>query len=828
MPPTPLTLSQLRRVCDPNSFNFETTADLPIESDIVGQPRGTRAIEFGIDIDSPGYNIFVLGEEGTGRTTAIGRFLREGAASRLTPQDWVYVNNFAEPHKPRALNLPAGLGGQLRDDMGTLVEGLKRNLPRAFEQESYLDARKQLQHLFEAERDKLFADFETKANTFNFTLIRAPSGWALNPTRNGQPLSPEAYATLPEAERNTVDSAERDLGDDLEALLHTVRALEKNTKDSHRTLNQQVAASVVDSPLNDLKTKYAAHEETVFYLGEVRQDLVEHVSDFLPAEDARPDSGAMAAPDFRQYMVNVVVDHSRAQGAPVIIELNPAYSKLLGRIEHESRYGALATDFTLIRTGALHAANGGYLVLRARDVFYEPMAWDALKRSLLSGFVRTEDIPVRAGYTATKTLDPEPIPLRLKVVLVGMPDMYYHLFHEDEDFSSIFKVKSDFSSDMPRTPENERQYALFIAARCAEEKLRPFDRSAVAKVIEFGSRAADDQQKLSVRFGEVTDLLREANYWAGRAGRAAAVTAGDVQIALEEKIYRANKIEERLRNDILEGGIFIDTAGSAVGQVNAITVSDSGDYTYGLPTRVTARTFVGHGGIGQIERDINMAGPIHNKGLLTLTSFFNATYAAHRSIAFGAQITFEQNYHGIEGDSASCAELFALLSSLSGQAIKQSLAVTGSVNQKGEVQPIGAVNEKIEGFFAVCDARGLTGDQGVLIPATNARELMLSEKVMAAAAAGKFHIWPMATIEEGLEILTGVPAGARDEHGRFPEHTVHHSVQKRLRELARGHDRDHDEDHRPAEKKPARKKKTVKKKQPKKRPVRKKKTSRRT
>jgi len=821
MPPTPLSTSQLRHVCDPDTFKFETTADLPIESDIIGQPRGTRAIEFGIDIDSPGYNIFVLGEEGTGRTTAIGRFLREHAASRPTPQDWVYVNNFAEPHKPRALNLPAGFGNQLRDDMAALVDALKRNLPQAFEQESYLDARNQLQRRFEAGREKLFAEFESKARAANFDLLRTPSGWALNPMRDGQPLSPEAFAALPEPERKTIDATGRDLGDDLEALLRAGRALEKNAKEAHRALNGQVAASVVDGPLNDLKTKYAAYDETTFYLGEVRQDLIDHVSDFLPADEARPDSGALPPPDFRRYGVNVVVDHSWTKGAPVVVELNPTYSKLLGRIEHESRFGNLATDFSLIRIGALHAANGGYLVLRARDVFYEPLAWDALKRSLLSGFVRTEDIPVRAGYAATKTLDPEPIPLNFKVVLVGVPDMYYHLFYEDEDFGSVFKVKADFTHEMQRTPDNEQRYAHFIAARCAEEKLRPFDRSAVAQVIEFGSRAVHDQQKLSVRFGEVTDVLREANYWAGVAGRAA-VSADDVRAALEEKVYRSNKVEERLRNDILEGSVFVDTAGSAVGQINAITVSDSADYSYGLPMRVTARTFVGHSGIGQIEREINMAGPIHNKGLLTLTSFFNATYAAHRAISFGSQITFEQNYGNIEGDSASCAELFALLSSLSGHAIKQSLAVTGSVNQKGDVQPIGAVNEKIEGFFTVCAARGLNGEQGVLIPVANLRDLMLNEKVVEAVATGKFHIWPIATINEGLELLMGLPAGARDEHHRFSEGTVHHAVQKRLRELARGHDRDHDDDHRQPEKKSRRKKKTVKKKQP----VKKKKTSR--
>ncbi|MBI3243753.1 MAG: AAA family ATPase [Chloroflexi bacterium] len=815
MPPTPLTPSQLRRVCDPASFNFETTADLPVSSDIIGQPRGLKAIEFGIGIDSPGYHIFVLGEEGTGRTTAIGRFLRERAAGRPTPQDWMYVNNFAEPHKPRALNLSAGLGVALRDDMAALIDYLRRNLPQAFEQESYLEARNQGRRNFEADRSRLFDEFQHKAVAAGFVLLQTPGGWMLNPARNGQPLTTEIYEALPEAERKNFEAVGRELNDDLENMLRAIRNLERAAKDAQRDLNRQVGAAVADGHLNDLKAKYAASEETILYLNEVRQDVIDHVADFLPVDDAQPESGVKPPPpDFRQYTVNLVVDHSRTQGAPVVVELNPTYGKLLGRIEQESRFGVLTTDFTLIKTGALHAANGGYLVLRARDVFYEPLAWDALKRSLLSGYVRTEDIPARAG--STKTLDPEPIPLDLKVVLVGVPWVYYHLFDTDEDFGSIFKVKADFSSRMPRTPETEGQYAGFIAARCAEEKLRPFDRGAVAKVIEYGARAADDQFKLSARFGEVTDLLREANHCAARAGRET-VTATDVMAALDEKVYRSNKVEEALRNDILEGSVFIDTEGSAIGQVNALSVTDSGDYAFALPSRLTARTFVGHGGIGQIDRETNLAGPLHNKGVLTLSSFFNATYAAHRSISFSAHITFEQNYGHIEGDSASCAELYALLSSLSGHPVKQSLAVTGSVDQKGRVEPIGAVNEKIEGFFAVCVARGLTGDQGVLIPAANVRELMLNEKVVAAVEAGRFHVWPVETVDEGIEILTGVPAGVRKD-GRFPDNTLHAAVQKRLRELMKGHDREHDEDR---ERQPP--KKAVKKKRPaKKRPTRKK------
>jgi lon-related putative ATP-dependent protease len=815
----PLSLDQLRRLCDPNTFAFNSTADLPPATDIIGQPRGTQAIEFGIGIDSPGYNIFVLGEEGTGRTTAIGRFLRDHAAQRTTPQDWLYVNNFAEPHKPRALNLPAGLGRQLRDDMDALVDHLKRNLPQAFEQDAYTKARAEIRMNYEVQRDALYASVQGKAIALGLTIMRAPNGWVIAPLQDGKPMPPEVFDALPDNAKQTIETARRQIEGELEDALRAGHNLEKIAKEAQLTLDQQVAGSVVDLWIDELKAKYFDHPETVFYLAEVRRDIVDHVEDFLSQGEASP-AEPTPRPNFRQYTVNLVVDHSRTHGAPVVVELNPTYSKLFGRIEYETHFGSLSTDFTLIKTGALHSANGGYLVLRAQDVFFEPLAWDALKRSLLTGFVRTEDLTGRGGgYAPAKTLDPEPIPLNLKVVLVGPPNAYYDLYEFDDNFSSLFKVKADFAYDMPRTTETEQRYAQFVAARCSEEKLKPFDRSAVAKVIEFGSRAAGDQSKLSVRFGEVADVIREASFWAGKAGRET-VTAEDVRRALDERIYRANKIESIQRERIIDGSIFIDTSGNVVGQVNALTVGDPGDYAYGLPVRVTARTFVGHGGVGHLDRDTGMAGQIHNKGLLTLSSYFNATYAAHRSLSFSGQITFEQNYGNIEGDSASAAELCALLSSLSGYAVNQSIAITGSVNQKGDVQPIGGVNEKIEGFFAVCEARGLTGEQGVIIPQSNVRDLMLNEKVLEAAAAGKFKIWAVSKVDEAIELFTGIKAGVSKD-SRWPEKTVHHAVQKRLRELAKGHDRDHEEDE--EQKKPARRKKLVKKKPAaKKRPTRKK------
>jgi lon-related putative ATP-dependent protease len=815
MPLVALHPSQLRRSTDPTAFTFNTTADVTPLVDIIGQPRGTQAIEFGIDIASPGYNIFVLGEEGTGRTPVIKQFLNNHAAQRPVPQDWMYVNNFADPLKPRALNLPPSFGRQLRNDMTVLVENLIAALPQAFEQTPYLEARNRARLQYELEREALFDALQNKAAALDLTIVRDASGLVIRALRDDKPLTSDEYKALPAEERSKIDSARHQLESELESAIRASQVLEQKAKADRVALDQQVAASVVDVWLDELKAKYAAYEETVLYLNEVRRDIVENVDEFLPpAEPSTPPIDPKVA--FRKYTINLVIDHSNTQGAPVVLELNATYPKLFGRIEYESRLGTLFTDFTLIRIGALHAANGGYLILRVHDVFADSVAWEALKRSLFTGFVRTEDVN-RATPTppTTKTLEPEPIPLDLKVVLIGPPHAYYDLNEYDEGFRALFKVKADFAYEMTRTSEAERQYAGFIAARCTEEGLRPFDRGAVARVIDFGARAAGDQEKLSVRFSEVANLVREANYWAGKAGRDV-VTVDDVRCAIDQFIYRANKNEQIQRERILEGSVFIDTKGEALGQLNGLSVIDPGDYGYGLPTRVSVRTSVGHGGVSHLDRDTGMAGQIHNKGLLTLSSYFSATYASTRSVSFAAQITFEQNYSGIEGDSASAAELCALLSNLSGYPVKQGLAITGSVNQKGDIQPIGGVNEKIEGFFGVCDARGLTGEQGVIIPQSNVRDLMLNDKVIAAAEQGLFHIYAVTTIDEAIELFTGVKAGGRTKDGRWPEKTVHSAVQKRLRELNKGHERDEDEEE---ERKAERRKRERRRPPPPKKPI---------
>ena len=791
-----LTPSQLRRVCDPASFAFQSTADLPVVPDIIGQPRATHAIEFGIDIESPGFNIFVLGPGGTGRATTIQRFLEQKAATQPVPSDWVYVNNFAEPYKPRAIFLPPGKGSELRADMQALVAHLQTDLPRAFETEEYEQARSRIGREFEEARDAEFAKLSGMAEGRGFALVQTPTGLLMAPVVNGQPADAEAVAKLPAKQQQQLEAARRDLEDALGDALRAVRERDKAAKAKLLDLDRQVAGFAVGHRLDDLESKYADYDEVVLYLKQVRRDVIERAQAWKDTGDAgsgeetsaaqaqaEPD-GAAPSPLMR-YLVNLLVDNSHCKGAPVIVEPNPTFTNLLGRIEHDVKFGGTTTDFTMLRAGSLHIANGGYLVLRARDLLEDEATYNALKRALSSGTITIEEPGAQMRLLTTVTLAPEPIPLDVKVILLGSPYLYYTLYSADEDFQKLFKVKADFASDMDRTPENEQSYALFIRARSALEQLRDFHPSGVAAIVEYGSRLAEDQTKLTTRFGDVADIIREASYWAGKAGHAL-VSADDVRRAADEWTYRSNQIEERAQETIAKGTIMIDTTGATVGQVNGLTVSTLGDYAFGEPSRITARTFMGRAGVVNIEREVRMSGRIHNKGVMILVGYLGGQYALERPLTLSASLGFEQLYSDVEGDSASSAELYAILSSLSGLPIEQSIAVTGSVNQRGQVQPIGGAQFKIEGFFKVCQACGLTGDQGVIIPHQNIKDLMLRPEVIQACAEGKFHIWAIQTVDEGIELLTGVPAGQRDESGKFPEGTIHARVEARLKALAEG------------------------------------------
>lgn len=785
-PVTPLSPEKLRHFCDPAQFDFETTAVLQPHTHIIGQPRGTRAIEFGISIQSQGYNIFVLGAVGTGRATAIEHFLREKANGRPSPPDWIYVHNFAAPHQPRAISLPPGEGARFQERMAKLIADISQDLPQAFEAEAYQNAITAMQQELEETQNNLLQSVSEQAEKDGFALVQTPSGFVIAPMVDGRQVSPQEITQLMQqwtpGQRAALETAHQSLVEKLAEVMHQMRQMEMAARRRMKEIDREVAAAAVQHHFVDILARYKSDEEMQLYLTELHQDVLAQIDDFVPPVGSENTEEI----DLRRYEVNLFVNNGRAQtqGAPVIRDTNPTFHGLFGRIEYELQAGLVATHFTNIKCGSLHQANGGYLILNANDFFRNPGAWEALKRSLKDGKIYIQPpTMLEPGQVMAKSLDPEPIPLDVKIILLGSLPLYYSLYQGDEDFAQLYKVRADFDTEMPRSPETLAEYANFIAGRCLEEGLHPFDRTAVAKVVEHGSRLAEHQHKLSTRFGEVADLVREASYWAGVNGHAI-TTAADVQQALNERIYRASRAEEYAFQEMLDGVIFIATEGSVIGQVNGLSVIDLGDYAFGQPGRITARTYMGDDGITHIERETEMSGPLHEKGVLTLQGYLGGTYAQDQPLSLSASITFEQNYAGVEGDSASSTELFALLSSLSNIPLRQDIGVTGSVNQRGEIQPIGGVNEKIEGFFRLCEKRGLTGSQGAMIPASNLDHLMLHEDVVTAVAANQFHIWPITTIDQGIELLTGVPAGERNGDGSYPAGTVHHAVQTRLRRLA--------------------------------------------
>ncbi len=779
MPIDPLKPAQLRRICTKDHFSFETTADIVSKGAIIGQPRGARAIEFGIGIRSHGYNIFVLGETGTGRTTAIKKFLEEKTAEQPTPAGWLYVHNFSVPHCPRVIKFAPGEGVAFKRQMEDLLYYLRQDLPKAFDTDQYREEVEKLREEVNEERDQIMQAVQHEAAANGFTLLRTASGLSLAPVADGQVMSPELIQQMSEEERQKLEKTGANLGEKLEKAFVSLRQIEITLTEKLYELNQKVAKVALAHHFDKLRRQYQQYDDVQLYLDEMQQDVLEHLADFVPAEEQKE------APDLRRYEVNVFVDNSETSGAPVIVEPNPTYANLIGRIEYELKFGAMVTHFSNIKAGSLHRANGGYLVLNARDLLRNQYAWEALKRAIKQEeIVIQSPTAINAGNQAlAKSLDPEPIPLDVKVILMGSPRLYYMMYHMDVEFSELFKVKADFGSTMPRDREHEDEYARFIATRCHEESLLHFDRSAVAKVIELGSRLCSHQDKLSARFGIIADVVREASFWAKQKEKEV-VTGEEVRKAIDERQYRANEAEENNLELMEEGAVMVSTEGHVVGQVNGLSVLDLGDYSFGQPSRITAQTYMGEAGVIQIEREVNMAGPIHNKGLLTLIGYLGGKYAQEQPLSLSASVAFEQNYGGVDGDSAASTELYALLSSLSGKAIDQGIAVTGSVNQNGEIQPIGGASEKIEGFFKVCHSRGLTGKQGALIPIGNVKHLMLNEEVINAVDAGKFHVWAVSAIDEGIELLTGVQAGVRDDAGNYAVDTIHALVQERLRQLA--------------------------------------------
>lgn len=806
--PAELTPSDLYRRCDPAQFSFADTSALPDLEEVIGQARAVQAVEFGIGIRRKGYNIFALGPTGTGKHSLIQSFLNEAAATRPLPGDWCYVFNFSESHRPKALSLPSGQGVIFRKEMADLVADILTALPAAFEGEEYRNRRHVFEEAFKETQEQAFAVLQKMAQERGLALLRTANGLAFAPVIEGEVISPEAYHKLPEAERERLEKEVSALQEELQKVLEQAPAWERRLRQQLQGLNRETATAVIDPHFNELRERFAGLESVLAHLDDVRADMIDNVRAFLTTDDegegAQTDMQAGAGAELdtveflRRYRVNLVVNHAdegqTGQGAPVIYEGTPSYQNLVGRVEYMAQMGTLMTDFTLIKPGALHRANGGYLILDARKVLTQPYAWEGLKRALQFEDIRIESPGQMMNQTSTISLEPEPIPLDVKVVLIGEREIYYLLWQNEPDFGELFKVAADFDEQMARTPQNQQHYAQLLGTLARQEGLRPLNPAAVARTIEHSSRLAADSERLSTRMQEMVDLLQEADYWADQKGNGV-ITERDVQRAIDAQIFRLDRIRERAQEMVLRGTVLVETDGVAVGQINGLAVMQVGNFAFGRASRITARVSLGKGQVLDIEREVELGGALHSKGVLILTSFLQARYAAETPFSLSARLVFEQSYGGVDGDSASSAELYCLLSAITGVPIRQSLAVTGSVNQMGQVQAIGGANEKIEGFFDLCNQRGLTGEQGVLIPRTNVVHLMLRQDVVDAVAAGRFHIHPIDTIDQGIEVLTGVAAGELDGQGTYAAGTINQRVVARLAELGekqKGYDRKDD------------------------------------
>lgn len=782
--------ARLYQQTDLSSVGFETTEELSDISEVVGQARAVDAIRFGTGMRDDGFNIYALGPTGLDKRELVQQFFESRAKAAATPSDWCYVYNFEQEHRPVAIELPAGMGRAFHDDMQQLVQELRTALSAAFESEEYQSQRQSISENFREKQAEAFDELQSRAQEEDMALIRTPGGIAVAPTRNGEVLGPEEIQQLPEDEQEAIQNKIEELQSELQHILRQVPGWQREMREKLNELNKEMADLAVGSLIDELREKYAEQEAVVDHLDAVQKDVVANAEQFLPQQEQERGAQFMQAMQqqsqeqaLRRYGVNVLVDHSDTEGAPVVYEDNPTYQNLIGRVEHRAQMGALMTDYQLIKSGALHRANGGYLILDVRNLLLQTYAWEGLKRALKSKNLKVESLGQQFSLISTVSLEPEAIPLQVKVALIGDRMLYYLLSQLDPDFDELFKVAADFDDEMARDEDTQERYARLIASAAREIGLRSFTRSAVERLMERSSRIVGDSEKLSARMQEITDLMREANYWA-REHDHEHVEAEDVQRAIDAQIYRMDRIRERSQEAILRETLLIDTEGEVVGQINGLSVIMLSNFAFGRPTRITARTRLGRGNVVDIEREVELGGPLHSKGVMILTGFLTGRYAQEQPLSLSGSLVFEQSYGGVDGDSASSAELYALLSAIAEVPIKQSFAVTGSVNQKGEVQAIGGVNEKIEGFFDICQKRGLTGEQGVLIPAANVKHLMLRKDVVEAVSDGKFSIYAVDHVDQGIEILTGVGAGELDDEGNYPEGTINHLVHARLKAMA--------------------------------------------
>ncbi len=767
-------------------INFKTTERLTPLKEIIGQDRAVKALKFGLNIENDGFNIFVSGYTGTGRMTGVKNFVGELAKSKPVPFDWCYVNNFNNSYEPKAIKLPPGKGKIFKESMNNFINSIRNLLPKAFSSKDYTEKKEAVTANIEKEKNKLLSDFNKKANRVGFILKSTKIGLFLLPTIDGKPINEKQFMGLSQNKKNEIQKRKVKINKELKQTMNIIRDLDRKISEDIKKLNHEVALYTMGKSVNDIKEKFKKIPEIIEYIEDVKNDILNNLNDFI-SNISKGVSPPVLFPwmkevPFKKYEVNVIVDNSKLKGAPVIIEQNPTYQNLFGRLEKEAQFGVLSTDFTMIRSGSLHKANNGFIVFPVEELFRNIFSWDSLKMSLRDKKIIIEEASERLGFISTKGLKPEPIPLNVKVILIGLPHHYSILYNLDSDFKKLFKIKADYDLSMEKTDTNIKKYACFICTLCKKENLNHLKASAVARVIEHGIRTAGDKKKITTRFALIADILREANFYA-RLEKQKYIDDSHIKKAIDEKYYRSNLIQEKIKNMINDKTILIDTEGSTMGQVNGLSIMDLGDITFGRPSRVTASVGLGKAGIIDIERETKLGGPIHSKGVMILSGYLAEKYATSGPLNLSARIVFEQSYGGVEGDSASSAELYAMISALSETPLSQTIAVTGSVNQKGEIQAIGGVNEKIEGFYEVCREKGLNSKQGVIIPSSNVKNLMLKDEVIKAVKENKFHIYAIKNVDEGIEILTGVRAGKKLSSGKFQKGTINYKVNKRIEEF---------------------------------------------
>ena len=773
--------SQLYHGCNPDALNFKTTAELEHLAETIGQERALEAISFGVGMPHNGYNLYVMGSHGLGRHTLVHEALIKQSMEASTPMDWCYVANFQQPHAPTALGVPAGTGRRLRRDMEQLINDLIMAIPAAFRGDEYQRQAREIQEDFNLRQSMMVQRLDQKASELNIKLLQGPSGFTLAPHKEGKMLTPEEFRKLPKEEQERLNQALEEMKRELKETMSHLPEWQRELQRQFSKLNRETMELTVNEFINELVERYRDNEKISGYLEQVKQDIIENVDQFRLAGESEEKNIDAHSPEFVRYRVNVLVDNADTEGAPVIFEDNPTYQNLIGRIEHLSRMGTLQTDFTLIKLGALHRANGGYLVLDAEKVLSNAFAWDGLKRAIRSREIRIESLERQLSLISTISLEPETIPMNVKVVLIGSRMLFYLLKEYDPEFGLLFKVAADFSERFPRDDGNELLYARMIASLQKREGLRVITRDGVTRVIEHQVRLCQDGEKISLHLSSLMDLLQEADYRADKRG-ALHIERSDVEEAIRAREFRGNQYQQQLQEAIVKGTIKIQTHGVQLAQVNGLSYLQLADHAFGAPTRISATARVGGGEFVDIEREVKQGGPIHSKGVMILSSYLGQRYAKNQPLSMTASLVFEQTYGEIEGDSASAAELCALLSAIGDIPLRQSLAITGSVNQHGEIQAIGGVCQKIEGFFAICKARGLDGKQGVIIPSANVRDLMLRQEVVEAAEAGLFSIYSVDHVEEAMELFSGLPAGVPDENGLFPEGSINYLIQVRLAE----------------------------------------------